>query len=151
MFSSNGNFYMISQDPAVTAALPLMADGTPFSNNDTNTGNSFVVVEENTGLTMQAQSSVQTNYQIFNDNLFVINQAGAFGTFVPREWTLKQMSYTSQTTSSLFAYQGSINTDKWVFFSICIGAGLIGLGLGVVLLMKFNKLKKTAGEPLRED
>ena len=58
------------------------------------------------------QSSIQTNYQIFNDELFQVTTGGEFGTFVPREWTLKQMTYSDSALNSLFAYANSINTTK---------------------------------------
>ena len=92
-----------------------------------------------------------TSYQVFNDELFQLNQGSKFGTFVPREWTIKTMTYSSSTLDTLFAYKSSINTTKWVLFSICLGVGLILLGVGVMLFMKFKKAKTAGQEPLREE
>ena len=96
------------------------------------------------------QSSIQTNYQIFNDELFQVTTGGEFGTFVPREWTLKQMTYSDSALNSLFAYADSINTTKWVLFSVFLGVGLILLGVGVVVFLKFKKASAAASEPTRE-
>jgi hypothetical protein len=41
-------------------------------------------------------------------------------------------------------YQGSIKTTEWVLFGVCLGVGLVLLGVGVMLLLKFMKAKKLA-------
>lgn len=122
-----------------------------MTSTDASTGNSFVVVDEGSGITLQMQSSIQTNYQIFNDELFQVTTGGEFGTFVPREWTLKRMTYSDSALNSLFAYANSINTTKWVLFSVFLGVGLILLGVGVVVFLKFKKASAAASEPTRED
>lgn len=131
--------------------MPLGTNGAPITSTDASTGNSFVVVDEGSGITLQMQSSIQTNYQIFNDELFQVTTGGEFGTFVPREWTLKQMTYSDSSLNSLFAYANSINTTKWVLFSVFLGVGLILLGVGVVVFLKFKKASAAASEPTRED
>jgi hypothetical protein len=41
-------------------------------------------------------------------------------------------------------YQGEIKTTEWVLFGVCLGVGLVLLGVGVLLLLKFMKAKKLA-------
>jgi hypothetical protein len=42
----------------------------------------------------------------------------------------------------LLGYQTTIKTTKWVVFGVCLGAGVILLGIGVMLVIKFIKAKK---------
>ena len=39
-------------------------------------------------------------------------------------------------------YQGSIKTTEWVLFGVCLGVGVVLLGVGVILVIKFKKAKK---------
>lgn len=93
---------------------------------------------------MSFQSSLQTNLQIFNDDVFWLENNGIYGTFVPRCWVLKTMTMGDSTINSLLGYQGSIRTTEWVLFGVCLGVGLVSLGVGVMVLLKFLRAKKVA-------
>jgi hypothetical protein len=61
---------------------------------------------------------------------------------VPTVWILKQSSLSPSTVTQLLGYQGSIKTTEWVLFGVCLGVGVITLGVGVMLLLKCLKAKK---------
>jgi hypothetical protein len=42
----------------------------------------------------------------------------------------------------LLGYQTKIETTEWVLFGVCLGAGVVLLGVGVMLVIKFIKAKK---------
>lgn len=88
MFATPGNFYGISTDADVQASMPTDANGNQFPTSF-ESSNSYFVVDELSGTTMQMQSSFQTNFQIFQDLLFMFNQASLYGQFVPNVWTIK--------------------------------------------------------------
>lgn len=141
VFVSMGNFYGISQDAEVVSSMPLDSQGAVISG-DATTGSSWYVTEEFSGQTMQFQSSLQTNLQIFNDDVYFIENSSIYGTFVPQCWVLKTMTLSPSTLSGLLGYQGSIRTTEWVLFGLCLGVGLVTLGVGVMVLLKFMKAKK---------
>lgn len=78
MFATPGNFYGISTDADVQASMPTDSSGNQFPTSY-DSSNSFFVVEELSGTTMQMQSSFQTNFQVFQDSLFMFNQTSAYG------------------------------------------------------------------------
>jgi len=111
---------------------------------DSSTGNSFVVIEKYSGNTLQLQSSLQTNFQVWPDSLFMFPQTSSYGQFVPNVFILKQSTLSSSTLQQLLGYQGSIRTTEWVLFGVCLGVGIITLAIGAFLLLRFLKARKLA-------
>jgi len=124
-------------------SLPTDKNGNQFIS-DSSTGNSFVVIEKYSGNTLQLQSSLQTNFQVWPDSLFMFPQTSSYGQFVPNVFILKQSTLSSSTLQQLLGYQGSIRTTEWVLFGVCLGVGIITLAIGAFLLLRFLKARKLA-------
>ena len=68
VFASKGHFYQISSEVAASVPIIKNPDGsvvTPNSDDETTLG-----IEQLSGATLQFSQSIQTNFDIFNDNLF---------------------------------------------------------------------------------
>ena len=107
-------------------------------------GDSFIVIEKYSGSTLQLQSSLQTNFQVWPDSLFMFPQTSTYGQFVPNVWIQKTSTLSSSTLTQLLGYQGSIKTTEWVLFGVCLGVGIVSLAIGAFVLLKFLKAKKLA-------
>ena len=46
----------------------------------------------------------------------------------------------------MLSYQTTIKTTEWVLFGVCLGVGVVLLGVGVILVIKFKKAKKVEFE-----
>jgi len=145
VFVTQGNFYGIDTSADVQAAMPTDANGNQFPTS-ADMSNSYFVVEEYSGTTMQFQQSLQTNFQVFQDSLFMFNQTSTYGQFVPNVWVKRSSSLSSSTISQLLGYQTSIKTTEWVLFGLCLGIGLVLVVIGVVMLLKFLKANKELAE-----
>ena len=143
MFVTQGNFYGIDTSADVQAAMPTDANGNQFLTS-ADMSNCNFVVEELSGTTMEFQSSLQTNFQVFQDSLFMFNQTSTYGQFVPNVWVIRKSTLSSSTITQLLGYQASIRTTEWVLFGSCLGIGLVMVVVGVLMLLKLIKVKKLA-------
>jgi hypothetical protein len=141
VIATQGNFYGISSASDVQGSIPLDSNGQPFVGNDT-MGSSWIIADQPSGMTLQLQSSLQYNLQVFNDDVFWIDNNSTYGTFVPRVWVLKQMTLSPTQITNLLGFEQSIRTTEWVLFGLCLGVGLVLLGVGAMVLLKFLKAKK---------
>lgn len=103
-FATGGQFFNISSE--VQDLLPLVVDslGLPIEPN-ASTGSDFFVVDLRSGTTLQMQSSLQTNFQVFNDALINVAEISEIGQVVPYVWVLKQSTLSKDTIKSLLGYQ----------------------------------------------
>jgi len=69
MVVSNGNFYNVSSDLSVQNSLPRDANGELFEASNS-TGQSYIILDKISGMTMAGVSSQQINFQVFSDLLF---------------------------------------------------------------------------------
>lgn len=145
MFVSNGNFF--EADTSVTSSLPTDASGTPFEATAA-LGDSWVVIDGVSGTTLQMQSSIQTNYQVFTDNLFATDKTSSFGQFVPQALILKQMALPDSTVTQLLGYEQQINSEKWTLFGVSLACGLVLAAIGVLLFKKMQRAVKKQEELL---
>lgn len=154
MFATPGLFWNV---PAIDfMQYPLDAStGQPFTSS-AEIGNSFLIIDANTGVTLQFQQSYQFNYELNFDELIAFDVTTPPGpnhslgattitaAAIPEVLILKTMQMSDATTSQLFGYVGSIKTTEWVLFSLFMVLGLGCLGASFVLFRKFKAAQTSA-------
>ena len=81
-FASKGHFYQISLEAIMS--VPLIVDQS--GNNITSSANNdetYLGVEEQSGITLITQQRLQTNFGILSDELLVFNSDKLFGQYIP--------------------------------------------------------------------
>jgi hypothetical protein len=129
--------------------VPLIVDQsgniiTASANND----ETYLGVEEQSGVTLITQQRLQTNFGIFNDELVVFNSGKLFGQYIPLVLIDRESRASQSQVKSMFSAYYSAITLKWVLTGVFIGLGVIGLGIGGFMIFKVNKLAKAAQQTI---
>ena len=83
-----------------------------------------------------------------NDQLLQINGPDSYGAFIPLVFVNRNSNATMSQVKDMLSALFKAKTLKWVIFSLLLAFGLIGLGTGVLLLVKVQNLRKAeAGNP----
>lgn len=93
MFVSKGHFYQIAE--AAADSVPKIVDksGQVIIPNETD-DDTYLGIEQITGVNVQAMERIQNNFQVFNDTLFEIQNNNEFGIFVPLVLVKRESAFT---------------------------------------------------------
>ena len=129
--------------------MPLIVDQsgnniTASANND----ETYLGVEEQSGVTLITQQRLQTNFGIFNDELVVFNSSKLFGQYIPLVFIDRESQASQSQVKSMFSAYYSAITLKWILTGVSIGLGVVSLGVGGFLMFKVSKLAKAAKQTI---
>ena len=94
---------------------------------------------------------MQTNFEIFNDELLVFNSGYLYGQYIPLVFIDREYQASQSQVESIFSFYDSAITLKWILTGVFIGLGVVSLAVGGFLMFKVSSLAKAAQQASYSD
>lgn len=144
-FVAKGHYYELS--PEAESSKPVLRDqqgnvlGVDPENDDT-----FLGVEQMTGVCLVAKERIFYNFAVYKDDLFkdwdAIPSDTDHGLFMPLLFVKRESTWTQPQVDEAFGALVLGKKLKWVFFAIFLAAGIACLILAGSIYYRLNKIKK---------
>ena len=153
-FVAKGHYYELSAEAKESKPILREEQGNVLQADPQN-DDTFLGVEQMTGVCLVAKERIFYNFAVYKDDLFkdwdAIPSNTNHGLFMPLLFVKRESVWTQDQVDEAFGALVLGKKLKWVFFAVFLAGGVACLIIAALMLYRLNKIKKLREEKQDEE